>query len=275
MRDEAPMIQKALKLVSAVVMITMVALAAAGAYSIYSEFSALSGLQNSISGGNFNGSNFNLSNIVIPNNMTFPIELELFGNVSLGGYLIAGFDSGSQEILPGRSGNISLSTFLNYTKAIENPSLLDSMLFSSQLAIANTSVSASVPPLLSLTFVRAANTRIGPILGNFNASLNFSGASPCGSSYCVPLILSWNNSSPITFTGSLSMVLVKYGSQPMGNYGNATGQLSVNQGSNSPTFNFITPLSDYSAIASSSSFLFNTTLTVYGSSYTFLDNVTQ
>ena len=128
-------------------------------------------------------------------------------------------------------------------------------------------------PLLGINITKAANTTAGPILGDLSANLNSSGArlSSDGETVHVPLILSWENTSPLA-SGSLwlSGNLTGIPGRSSGNYGTFTGPLNFTQGQNQQTFVLQLPVSDFSGSFPKGSYAFEIALSQSSTSSPFL-----
>jgi hypothetical protein len=250
---EAPFISKTLKLVSLAILLATIMLAVTAAYSGYEEYGALTSTAETSSLDQvslaLNGSTLTLSGLSVPNRMTFPLTLELLGNVSLDNTAIGNFDSGTYVIQPNQSQTISVSIPLSFQGLLKDSKALEAAVMNSTVLSINTTVSAHVVPLLGINITRSANTTAGPILGGFSANLNASGAalSPGGQTVNVPLVLSWENTSPVS-SGAfwMSAKLTEIPGRPTGNYGSASGPLSFVEGQNQQTFSLILPVSDFS-----------------------------
>lgn len=253
MSKEAPFISKALKLVSLALILATVAIAATAAYSGYEEYGALRNTIERSSAGqlslSINGSSLVISGLTVPNRMTFPLTLELLGNVSLDNTTVGNFDSGAYVIQPNESQSLDISVPLNFVEVLQNSNALKQALFNSSEISITTVISAGVVPLLGINITNSANTISGPILGDLQASLNTSDVllSPDGENVQVPLLLSWQNSSPFS-TGALWMNanLTEIPGKPTGNYGSTSGLLNLKNGQNEESFLLTLPLSDFS-----------------------------
>jgi hypothetical protein len=247
MSQEAPLSTKALRLVSLAIIVATVALAASAGYSGYQEYSALSKLASSQSGLNesFNGTTMTLSGLTIPNNMSYPLSLQLLGTVSLGKVHIADFNSQPEVIQPGQSKPLSLAIGLNFASAFANPSVLSSVLFNPFHVTLNTTISTSVIPLLGLNISKSFDQVYPPIFGNLSSSLNIGSAtnSPDNKSILIPFVLNWNNLSPLALNGNLGVALTGVPGFPTGNYGNGSGPFSVSAGPNQNTVTLSIPKS--------------------------------
>ena len=215
--SEAPLISKALRLVSLALIVSTVALVAAAAYSGFQEFNALAGTFSSSasSTGNnsspfseqFNGSSLLISGINIPNNMSFPLDFQLSGFVGLAGINIGNFATPVEHIMPGQTQPISLSVALDFAKALSNQSALSSLLFNSTMLTFETKISANMVPLLDLNLSSSSNTEIPAVLGNFNLN---PGSPSCNLQNCsLPIAISWNNPSPIAVNGGLKVAVTQ------------------------------------------------------------------
>ena len=257
MRKEAPLLSQALKLVSFALIIALVAIVISAGFSAYQEFDALKGLsttqapQSSSGQLNFSmtGNSMALSGLNIPNRMVYPLKLELIGNVSLANTTIGKFDSGAQTIDPGSSTPISVTMNLNFTKLTTNSETFQELLFNSSTLGISTTIATNIVPLLGINLTRTANSTIGPVISNFHASLETSNASlsPDGQYALVPLVLSWDDQTPITFTGmKLNATIVSGPGMLSGNYGTASGQFNLTPGSDGANYTMRVPLSELS-----------------------------
>jgi hypothetical protein len=104
-------------------------------------------------------------------------------------------------------------------------------------------------PLLGINITKSVNMTIGPIMGDLAANLNTSGAhlSPNQESMMIPLILSWNNLSPLP-TGIfwLKANLTDLSGKQNGSYGSTSGVLNLVQGQNKQIFYLMVPIGDFS-----------------------------
>lgn len=215
--SEAPLISKALRLVSLALIIGTVALVATAGYSGYQEFNTLAGTFSSSSsnGGNnstpfseqFIGNTLVISGINIPNNMSFPLDFQLSGIVGLAGVNIGNFATPVEHIMPGQTQPISISVALDFANALSNPAALSSLLFNSTALTFQTKVSANMVPLLGLNLSSSSSAQIPSILGNFNLS---PGSASCNIQNCsLPIGISWNNPSPIALIGGLKVAVTQ------------------------------------------------------------------
>lgn len=236
MVSEAPIISKALRLVSFALIISTVALAGSAGYSAYQEYNALASFSNSQSQftQSFNGTTLTLSGLTIPNNMSYPLSLELLGTISLAREHIANFASPLRVIEPGKSMPISLAVNLNLTTALDNSSTLQAILFQPFHLDLNTTISTSVLPLIGLNISKVIDQVYQPVIGNLIPTLELASSkiSSDNKSLLVPLALNWNNSSPLSIKGNLNATLIGIPGQPNGNYGTGTGPLTVVGGQN-------------------------------------------
>jgi hypothetical protein len=252
---EAPLVSKALRLVSLGLIVSTVALVAVTAYSGFQEFNSLAGSFSSSSsstGSNsshfseqFNGSTLVISGLNVPNNMSFPLDFQLSGIVGLAGTTIGNFATPVEHIMPGQTMPISVSVALNYAKALSNQSALTSLLFNSSLLTFETKVTANIVPVLGLNVSSSSNTQIPAILGNFNVS---PGSPSCTIQNCsLPIGISWNNPSPISFNGGLKVAVTQIPgvSGPL-----PSASVPFNVASNSPGNETVTLVFSSSEIAS-------------------------
>jgi len=181
--------------------------------------------------------------------MTFPLTLELLGTVSLNNATIGTFDSGAYLIEPNQSQSVNVSIPLSFTGLMKNFKALEAAAVNSSILSINTTVAAHMVPLLGINITKAANTTAGPILGGINANLSASQAklSPDGQTLSVPLVLSWQNTSPLA-SGSLwlNANVTEIPGKSQGNYGSTSGILNFIEGQNQQTFIMKLPTSDFS-----------------------------
>jgi hypothetical protein len=151
----------------------------------------------------FNGTDLSLN---IPNNMTFPLTVQLSGLVRLAGTTIGNFTSPLQSIPPGQTIPISLNlSSLDYQKVLSNQTSLDSVLFNSAPLTFSIKISANIIPLVGLNFTTNQNTTMPAILGGLNVN---PGNPTCTTSGCnLPLGISWSNPSPISFNGNVGVAV--------------------------------------------------------------------
>ncbi len=249
MKEEAPVISKALKLVSFAIIISLVAIGISAGYSAYEEYSALAQLATTSSSGvnfQFNGSTMTISALV-PNKMVYPVDLKVHGNVSFQNDSVA-FQSQGVTLEPNQEKPVQFNINLNFSQLLQDQSTLDSMLFNSSELRFKTTVSAKIQPLLGIGLTKSFTRSVGPILGGFNATIESSQASlsPDGKDILVPVVLSWNNSSPVTFQGMMNVTISQIPNRPAGNYGGASGPFSLVQGANSKRLIFSVPVTDIS-----------------------------
>lgn len=245
--SEAPLISKALRLVSLALIVSTVALVAAAGYSGLQEYQVLSGAfsQHSSQMGNNNNSNssnmqsssqflqFNGTELSlnIPNNMTFPLTIQLSGLVGLAGTIIGNFSTPQESILPGHIVPISLNmASLDYQKVLSNQTALDSLLFNSAPLTFSIGISANIVPLLGLNLTTTQNTTMPAILGGLNLN---PGTPNCTSNGCnLPVGISWNNPSPISFSGNVGVAVTSLpGSTSSSSLPSASIPLNVTAGS--------------------------------------------
>lgn len=251
MPKEAPFISRALKLVSIVILVTTISIAATAAYSGYEEYGALTASMGAAGSGRFvlglNGSNLEISGLSVPNRMTFPLTLELAGNISLDNATVGVFDSGAYVIQPNQSKSISLSIPLSFDGLLKDKNALrQAVVNSSDLSI-TTVLSAHMVPLLGINITNSANSTEGPILGDLTASLNASAEqlTDGGQTISIPLVLSWQNTSPL-IEGALWVQanLTQVPGKSSGNYGSTSGILNFTEGQNEQSFELQVPISD-------------------------------
>ena len=251
MAREAPFISKALKLVSLAITVAIVAIAATAAYSGYEEYGALVSVGSASSSqlnAVLNSSTLTISGLNVPNRMIYPLTLELLGNVSIDDTRVGNFDTGAYVIQPGYSQSINVSIPLNYDALLNNTKALQQAISNSSILTINTTVAANMVPLLGINITKSANMTIGPIIGDISANLNTSAThiSADHESMMIPVILSWNNLSPIS-TGSfwLNANLTSLPGRQSGSYGTASGVLNFVLGKNTQIFDLKLPIKDF------------------------------
>jgi hypothetical protein len=238
--------------VSLAIIIATISIAATAAYSGYEEYGALT---SSVQGSSvnrlklsINGSSLEISGLKVPNRMTFPLTLQIVGSVSLNNATIGNIDSGAYVIQPNQSKSVNVSIPLSFAGLLKNAKALQTAAMNSTLLVINTTISAHMVPLLGINITKAANTTAGPIFGSLAANLNSSGVqlSPDGQTVEVPLILSWQNTSPLA-SGALwlSANLTQLPGKPPGNYGTSSGILSFTQGPNQQILELAVPTNDF------------------------------
>jgi hypothetical protein len=277
---EAPLILKALKIVSFALVISTVALAGAAGYSAYKEYSAISKLAGSELGqmsANFSGNVLSLSGLQIPNNMTFPLSVDLNGRIWLDGSSLARFDSGRLMIPPGQVRALSVNATLDFSQALSNRTLLEQMLLSTSTLKLETTIAANAVPLVGMNITKYANTTMPAILTNFQVHLNQSGAklSSDYSHLLVPVSLNWNNPTPITLSGGLNFTLTSIpGKTALGNYGTGGGNFTLVSGANQNNYTLSIPVSDLSGGSlQSGAYSFEITISAFGNSVSFPETV--
>jgi hypothetical protein len=240
---EAPLISKALRLLSIAVIVGMVALVASLGYSGYQEFQVLSG--GFSSGGNNNSSPFSANftgsavTVVIPNNMTYPLDVQLLGSINLGGTNIGTFASPVEQILPGQSMPISVPVSLDYEKVLSNQSALNSLLFGSTSLTFATKISANIVPLVGINLSTSSSSNIPGIFANLNLSPGTLTNTSQG--WSLPLGISWDNPSPVAFNGGLTVAVTSIPGYSGGSLPSASVPLDVQaneEGSATPTLLF-------------------------------------
>ena len=279
--SETPMISKGLKLVSFAIIISIIAIAATAGYSGYQEYRALTNLAGSSNtsqlSANFNGTKFEISGLTVPNNMTYPLDLQILGHIFIQNESVAAFDSGNKVIQPGQVASLSVNSQLNFSNVVANPDVFRGLFLNTSLVLINLTIRASINPLIALNITSSKNSTIGPLIEGFQAQMLTSQVtlSPDGSKFFVPITMSWINPTPITFNGSLSAIISKIpGSSTTGDYGVASGPLALTTGQNSETFNATLPASDFSGGAPPhGSYTFVITVTTAGSSAAFSEVV--
>jgi len=276
-----PMIRGALRLVEIALMIVLVAIAATAGYSGYQEYRALTSLAGTSNiQGSLNGTKYSITGIEVPNNMSYPLSLSILGQVSLEHSPVANFTSGKQMIQPGQTKNLSISFDLNFTKALESNSVLfQKLLFNQTKLFVNSTVQASIAPLLDLSLASSANETLGPVLQNLEVQLQSSQAqlSTNQSALLVPLAASWINNSPLSFNGTVQATLVAMPGQPLGDHGSASAAvviLSSSPGSLAMILEIpLSSLLNHSSLPSGN-YEVQFTIDAYGTSAVFDRNVT-
>ncbi len=284
MRSEAPIISKALRLASVIVIVAVIALAASVGYSAYKEYQVLGGLFSQQQGGpngqqgnstqmaeSLSGNQLSISGITIPNNMTYPLGIEFQGKISLGGIIVSTFSSPLQMIMPGHVGELNLSATANYTSIYENSKAIQIMLLNPTNLSTSFTIYAAIDPVAGLNVTNTSNSTVGPILGQFNVSPQTPYLSLNGS-YVLPLQVSWNNNSPLQFGANIGGVLTQVPGEPTGNYGSVSSDVNVTQGSNQQTMYFQIP-AQYASPNYQGQYNFNITVSAYGASVTIPESV--
>lgn len=277
MPSEAPIISKALRLASVVILVAVLALAASVGYSGYQEYQVLGsafsqhgGMQQGNSSQiseSLNGNQLAIGGISVPNNMTYPLGLELYGTVYLGGVEVSSFSSPMQTIMPGKVGQLQVTATANYSAIFANAKAFANMLQNQVNLSTIFSIYASLIPVAGLNVSNTSNSTVGPILGNFSVSPETPYLSTNGT-YVVPLQMSWNNSSPLAFQANLGGVLTKVPGEPSGNYGSTSSAINVTQGTNQQTLYFQIPPSEFNPQEIHGQYGFNLTISAYGVSIT-------
>ncbi len=231
MHKEAPFVTKSLKIVSLAILVATMAIAATAAYSGYEEYGALTNSVESNSASQLrvalNGSTMTISGLNVPNKMTFPLTLELLGNVSLDNATVGNFDSGVYVIQPNESQDINLSVPINFeTFAWRREGSSGSNTKLKRALNYNHGFCSYGPASRYQHFENLRTHSAGPIFGGLNVGLNTSGArlSSDGQSVEVPMVLTWQNTSPLS-SGSLwlGVDLTGIPGKSGGNYGSASG----------------------------------------------------
>jgi hypothetical protein len=252
--SEAPLISKALKLVSFAIIVAIVALALSAVYSGYEEYGALTNIVGSSAPQNqlntrVNGSELIISGLEVPNKMTYPLSLDLLGAVSWNNVAIGKFETGASVIQPGQSQNISADVNLNFSQVLKNSAALQIILFNSSTLTINTTIAAGMIPLVGINLTESSNSTEGPLLSGFAVNLEQSQASlsPDGQYILVPMELTWTNQSPFEVEGLwLNATLTGIPGRPSGDYGSCSGQLNLTSGPNNQTFVLKLPTIDFS-----------------------------
>jgi hypothetical protein len=252
--NETPLVSKAFKLVSFAILIAIVAVALSAAYSGYEEYNALTTVVNGSSqnqlSARINGSTLLLSGLLVPNKMSYPLTLELLGNISLDNSQIGKFDSGTYLIQPGLSKSINVSVGLNFSEAITNSKTFQTILFNSSVLSINSTIAARMVPLLGINISKTANSTLGPVMVSglsINLKTSQANLSSDGQLLLVPLTISWINLSPLTASLWLNATLTGMPGNSPGKYGFASGPVSLVVGQNAETYLMRFPSSDFSA----------------------------
>jgi hypothetical protein len=292
--SEAPLITKALRLVSLALIVGTIALVAAVGYSGVQEIGALTsafspssssspssltspqsgnGSSSSTLSEQLNGTTLLISGIRIPNNMTFPLDFQLSGYVGLAGVNIGNFATPLEEIMPGQTLPVSLAVGLDFAKALSNQTALDSLLFNSTKLTFHTEITANMVPLLRLNLSSSSVTQVPAILGNFNVS---PGSPSCAlqQNCTVPIQLSWNNPSPIGLNGALRLSVTRIPGLS-GPYPNATVPFNVIAGSpGNETAKLVFSWNDASHLQPGEQIGLLITFNAYNTSFSLPENVT-
>lgn len=283
MNQEAPLITKALTLVSFALIITTVTVVTTAGYSAYQEYNALSGISNSQSNitESFNGTAVSLNGLYIPNNMSYPLSLEILGSAYIANTHIGDFASPQQVIPPGKSATLSFGFNVDLATILQSSALLQTVLFKSFDLELNATISASVVPLIGLNFSKSLSQVYPPLMGNLTTSFEVNKAtmSSDNKSILVPLLLSWNDLAPIPLSGSVNATITGIPGQTFGNYGNGTGPFGIVQGQNQDIVTLAIPKSGPLAneIISGNyhgTYSFDLVLSTFGVSVPLSENVT-
>jgi hypothetical protein len=282
MRSEAPIISKALRLASVVVIVAVVALAASVGYSAFQEYKVLGGAIQQQSGqqsGNgtqmtLNGNQLSLSGITVPNNMTYPLGLQLKGVIYLAGVQVSSFASPMQTIMPGQIGHLNVTAKVNYTAILSNSTALSSMFLQPANLATSFSIFAAIDPVANLNITNTSNSTIGPILGQFTVAPQTPYLSSNATEYVLPVQVSWNNSSPLQMQAGLGAEMTRMPGQPYGDYGSASEQVNITQGMNEDTLDFRIPISQFNPQTIHGTYDFNITFSAYGGTVTFQESAT-
>src|SRR5207245_1560292 len=152
------LIVKALKIVSFALVLTTLSIAVAAGYSGYQEYEALSGLAQSQTGQlNFGivGNNLTISGINIPNNMSFPLSVQLLGIAALQGAEIGSFDSGAHILQPGQVMPLLIILGLNFSKALSQAGVFRTAMLNDSVFEINASIDATVYPIIGLNITKS------------------------------------------------------------------------------------------------------------------------
>ncbi len=279
MGNEAPLIQKALKIVSFALILTTIALAASVGYSGFREYQALRGLESNSNQIQFglSGNNLTLSGINIPNNMTYPIDLHITGVAALEGSLIGKFDSGSKILQPGQVEPLNVNFGLNFSQAFRETNVFKQALLNGSTLQVNASIDASVYPIVGLNITQTINQTMPAVLGNLKASINPSQVtlSSDGRSLLMPVQLSWTNGSPLQLIGNMNLNLTSIPGKPLGNYGTGGGPFAITPGPDQDNITLKIPLSDFSGSnLTRGTYTMDISIDAFGNSITVPESVT-
>jgi hypothetical protein len=284
MRSEAPIVYKALRLASVVMLVAVVALAASVGYSVFQEYkilgSVLSGgggnqQNNNMNGSqisqSLNGNQLSLSPLTIPNNMTYPLGIQVGGAAYLAGVKVSTFESPLEMIMPGQIGHVQVTASLNLSSVLQNATALQVMFLQPSNLVTAFSIYAGIDPVAGLNITNHSNSTIGAILGNFSVAAGTPTTN--GTGYTFPLQISWNNGSPLQLPANVQAVMTQMPGQPTGNYGTASGNFNVTQGNNEQTLYFYVPALEMNPQSFHGQYNFEVTISAYGASVTFPESV--
>jgi hypothetical protein len=230
---EAPLLFRALRLVSLALIVCSVALVATAGYSGMQEFQALSKTL-STSGSNnnpnsftesFNGTELTLSGLVIPNNMTYPLQVQVLGTIELAGTTIGTFASPLEQIAPGQSKPLTIQAPVSLQKALTNQSVLEALLFNSSLLTLKTQIAANIVPLLGVNLSSSQSTSIPALLQGFHVTPQTPSNSSQG--WALPLGISWTNPSPLGLNGAINVKVTSLPGYPGGSLPQASVPLNI------------------------------------------------
>ncbi len=280
MGTEAPLITRALKIVSFALILTTVSLAVSAGYSGYQEYTGLSNMalsQSSELRVGFVGNDLRISGLSIPNNMSFPLKIDIAGVAGLQGATLGRFDSGAQTLAPGQVEPLNITLGLNFSRALATPTIFKQAWLNYTLFEINATIDATVPPLIGLNITKSINQTLPPVLGNLAATPLVSGVrlSSDGKSLLVPFQLNWINESPIQVKGQINVTLTNMPGRLPGSYGSGSGPFSLMTGANQFTATIVVPLSNLSQNnLPKGSYTFNVSINALGNSVSFPATVT-
>ncbi len=239
---ETPLVSKAFKLVSFAILVAIIAITLSAAFSGYEEYTALTTVVSGVQSQNqlnakLYGSTLRISGLDVPNKMSYPLSLEMLGNVTINSAQIGKFDSGVFVIPPGASQNISVSFGLNFSRLLSNARSFQSVLFNSSILSINSTIAARMVPLLGINISKAANSTLGPAMSNLATQIesSMSTVSSDGQAIVVPIAFTWINESPIAAGLWLNTTLIQIPGKMVGSYGGGSGPLSLVVGQNNAT----------------------------------------
>ena len=210
----------------------------------------------------------------ILNKMIYPLSMGLNGTIILGGFKIYSFSNDYPSIMPGKVQDVFISLGAYLSNITDYHSLLTSMFLSAVDAETNLTASFSIDQLFNFNIVHSTNWTMGPILGQLKASGEASQISDNGVDWILPLTVTWNNTSPLSFPLNLTGVITKLpGSISAGNYGGAYSNVSLTEGVNQNTLYFHIPVATISNL-SSGVYSFNLSFSSNSSTVTIPENLT-
>jgi hypothetical protein len=224
------------------------------------------------------GNNLTVTGITIPNNMSYPMKIDITGIAAIEDSPIGKFDSGAHTLAPGGSIPLDIALGLNFSQALHDSSVFRKALLNGSSLLINASIDASVFPIIGLNVTQAVNQTMPAVLGNLSTTIDPSKVT-LSSDYTqviVPVELSWTNGSPFQFAGNLNVVLTGIPGKPTGNYASGGGAFSLVPGPNQDTVTFKIPLSDFSGNNNGlpkGTYIMNISLNAFGNSLSFPESV--